>query len=108
MGVNVKRLADTVGIAHYLFATFLTLIGQALPNAFPETKDRFKGLSFIYNYVDVPVYKLLSSWILPNQKDVVSALLLGQVVIIISSLAYALLFFLVVKIVEVLFIDTRW
>lgn len=111
---EVPGLLDSVrreyGLVDWFYTNvvqwFVTLFDLVLRDAVPDAGHyKHPGLHFVYNYLDYPVYAIIRSMIgiSSNSLDSFHALLVAFVVIILSSILYGLLTYIVLRFIVSLF-----
>ena len=99
---GILLVADAIGIAHFLVANVLIGLGE-VTNLFSEFGARLSGMRFVLNTIDRPVFSFFHWAGVDKTSDIVYPLIVGEVVIIISSIIYALVAYIFLKLVEWLF-----
>ncbi len=91
-------IADAVGLAHCIVANIVVIAGYFYD--FFKVIDPFDGFKFVYIYFDQPVYFLFQGIITRVQNDQwFLPVLAGEVVIILSSLLYGVIAYLMARLV---------
>lgn len=88
-------IADAVGLGHCIVANVMVVIGYFYD--FQLDPDKFDGLKFVYRYVDFPVFHVFYKFMGRLQYDDFYTIVLGEIVIIISSVLYGLVAFIIAK-----------
>ena len=96
--------ADAVGVAHFLVANILTIIGEVTP-AFAGLVQGSKhgGTKLVYEYLDAPVYQLVGRYVPVSKADVVTIFLQAELVFIASSILYGLVTFFILRVIKGVF-----
>ncbi|MCB0358346.1 MAG: hypothetical protein KDD44_01875 [Bdellovibrionales bacterium] len=94
-------VADSVGITHFIVANLLVVAGF-FPEYFPGDFGRYPGLEFVYRFVDLPVYYVLQGVIKSNSSELIMVYLLGELVIVLSSILYWTLAYCFVRFFQLL------
>lgn len=92
-------LADAVGISHFVLANLVIVLGE-FTSIFQHLSEKYGGLTFIFRYVDAPMYKVLAPIVGTVRYDSFQVLLVGQLVIVASSFVYGLIAYFFVKLVK--------
>lgn len=90
-----KKIADGIGLLHFIFANLLIVIGELTP-WFNHIGWQLSGLRVVYLYVDAPVATFFEEWTL-STTDYLRALFIGELVIVASSVFYGLVAYLFVR-----------
>lgn len=89
-------IADAIGITHFIFANILLVLGE-ITGVFGKPWEPFTAVRFIYTYVDAPVYTFISPFMPEQFDDPVTAYLIAEIVIIVSSVFYGLIAYLICR-----------
>ena len=89
-----KKIGDAIGLLHFIFANLLVAIGELTP-WFNQFGWQLPGLRVVYVYVDAPMVSFFQSWTQVST-DWLKMLLIGELVIVASSILYGLIAYLFV------------
>ena len=95
-----KMVADGIGVAHFIVANFVVLLGQftSIFDALIRVQADNKGIYFLYYYLDRPVYFLFRGFVESAREDWVLSLLCAQLIIVVSTVLYGFLAYFAIKI----------
>jgi hypothetical protein len=83
-------IADAIGVTHFIFANLLVVLGE-VTGVFGKPWENFTGLRFLYTYVDAPVHTFMTPFMPEQFDDPVTAYLIAELIIILSSVLYGLI-----------------
>lgn len=94
-------IADAVGLTHLLVATAIVILGE-YTNIFAHAGGRHNGVEFVYQYIDKPVYQIVTpilEWfgVAGDVADRGLAMVTAGFVIIASSVAYGVITYYVCR-----------
>ena len=90
-----KKIGDAIGLLHFIFANLLVIVGELTP-WFSEFGWNLPGLRVVYAYVDAPMVAFFPQWT-AVQVDWVKMLVVGELIIVASSILYGLIAYLFVR-----------
>ena len=106
-----SALTDAIAIAHAIVANAVILAGVFtemfffMAKKYQDSGDpialfakSYPGIMFVYDYIDLPVYSLLSGTALGNPRNSVYSYGIAELVILLSSLLYSFIVYLTVTI----------
>ena len=94
--------ADAIAIFHFIVANIALLLGE-FTNMFSSFGNKHAGVHFIFNYFCWPVYSVLESYLQGVGKDWASLFFGAQLVIIASSIFYAIILYIIFRIIGFFF-----
>ena len=92
-----RLIADSVGVGHLVMANVAIVLGEYTTIFKGLSTAKYPGLDVVFRFFDAPVYLLLKSHIEYQSYSMLSTMLFGEAVIILSSILYGALAYLVVK-----------
>lgn len=105
MNVFLKKklilVADAIGIGHWVVSTIVVILGQ-VTNLFADYGAEYPGLDFIYKFIDRPIYGLIQGIEAEYRSDLVVTMIIGQIVIVASSVIYAFIAYLALRLLFLL------
>ena len=97
-----RYVGDAVGVAHFVVANLCILVGH-LTNVFKGMSEQWGGIEFLYRYLDHPVYLAFRPIAFNFRNDVIYAIIVAELVIVVSSLLYGLAAYLLMRLALALF-----
>ena len=94
-------IADSVGIAHFAVANLCVVLGQ-VTDIFKDVGGKYPGLTFVYRYFDAPFVALFGK-IASERSDPVMSFLMGEFIIVGSSIIYGIFAYIFLRIVFAIF-----
>lgn len=96
-------IADAVGLTHLLVATAIVILGE-YTNLFVQAGGRYNGVEFVYKYLDLPVYQIVtpileSFGVAGDVSDRGVAMVTAGFVIIASSVVYGVITYYVCRLI---------
>lgn len=94
-------VADAVGVAHFVVANLCVVLGQTT-DIFSDLGGEYPGLFFVYRYFDAPVAAFFSGLAYGEGGDVFFTFLVGELIIVLSSILYGALGYAFTKLIFLL------
>ena len=88
--------ADALGVTHLIFGTLAIILGE-FTDFFKALNSDHGGVQFVLRYLDRPVYAFMSPFIPAGGTDARYTIMVGLVVVLMSSIVYGAIAYLVLK-----------
>ena len=98
-----SSIVDAVAISHAVVANAI-MISAVFTDWFVWVTEKyavvlhmskfaksFPGILYVYEYVDLPIYRLMGDWVFKHAGDPVASYAIAEVIILLSSLLYSLI-----------------
>ena len=94
--------ADAFGITHFIVANLVLILGET-STLFLSVGTKHPGVTFIFDYLDAPVYQMFKGFVANFRADPVFMFLTAEFIIVASSLIYGLIAYFIFRAVGSLF-----